>query len=417
MEVRVEISPDEYVQHLKNAAFTISEKIHVDGFRKGKAPYDVIVKQVGEHEVWQEALEPAVKKILPKVLVHKKILSIGAPHIEVEKLAPGNPVVYKATVSVLPNTTLADISSVRVTKKIVNVEDRQVEQEIDKIRKMRAQEVLVERAAQNTDKVIIHFKQFLDKVLIENGDQKDFPLVLGEQKFIPDFEKNIIGMKSGDKKKFTVNFPKEYHQKNLAGKPVDFEVEMVSVFELKLPELNDEFAKGLGGFQGIVQLRDQLKNSMKEEAFRKEEERIEDEIMDKIITASKFGEIPDLLVNSETKKMLSELEQNIAAQGMKFEDYLEHLKKTRADLLLEFSSPAVKRVKASLVMRTIAQSQKFDATFNEIQVEKEKLKSAHRNNREVLTQIETREFSDYIRNIIVSRKVMDYLKKIVLKDK
>ncbi|MDP1747482.1 MAG: trigger factor, partial [Bacteroidota bacterium] len=206
------------------------------------------------------------------------------------------------------------------------------------------------------------FKTFVDKVAIENGSQKKFLVVIGEGTFIPGFEDQLVGMKEGEEKKFSLRFPKNYHDKNLADKMVDFEVKVNGVYEITLPELDDEFAQSIGNFKNVAELKKQMQDNLVHEAEHKEKHRLEDEILDEVIKISKFGEIPEILVNSETQKMVSELEENIKQQGLQFEDYLQHLKISRSNLLLEFAPQAVKRIKSALVIRVLAKEHNISVT-------------------------------------------------------
>lgn len=409
-ELIIEIPADEYEPFLKRAAFFISEKMTFDGFRPGKAPYDVVKNKVGEARLWEEALEPAVKKTLPKALDENKVAAVGSPNISVEKLAPGNPVVYKATISILPEVKLADIKSISVEKKEVSARDEDVEKSLKHLQKMRAKEALVDRPIKEGDKAVINFTQYLDNVVIEGGEQKSFPVTVGENTFIPEFEKNLVGMKKGDKKEFQITYPKEFHQKNLAGKAIDFKVEVIDVFEVQMPKLDDDFAKSLGGFSSADDLRAKIKENLLTEAKQKEQHRQEDEIIKNIAEKSTIGDIPDVLINSESKKMLAELEQNVASQGMKFDDYLSHLKKTRADLLLDFSKGAVDRIKGALISREVAKQHNIKADDGEVNAEIEKI-LAHNNDPEIEKQVKGDDYRNYLVNVLTARKVMEFLKK------
>ena len=199
--------------------------------------------------------------------------------------------------------------------------------------------------------------------------------------------------------------------KNLAAKNVEFKVQLNSVHEIQLPELNDEFAKGLGGYKNLSELKETMKKNLISEEQQKERSRLEEEIVNQLIQSSKISDIPDLLLNSEAKRMVDELEQNVAQQGIKFEDYLTHLKKTRADLLLDFSPQAIKRIKGALVTREIAKSQNFEATPDNIIEETQKILSSYQNNPEIKKRVQETEFVEHMKNILISRKTMDYLIK------
>ncbi|MBN1779317.1 MAG: trigger factor [Candidatus Buchananbacteria bacterium] len=414
IELTIEIGIDEYQPFLEKAAQAISQTTKIAGFRPGKASLDIVKKQVGEGRIWEEAIEPAVQKTFVQALDQEKLITVGSPNIDIVKLAPGNPVVYKATIALLPAVKLADYTQLKVKSKEVKVEDKQIEEVLNDLQRRRAKETLANREAKNGDKVEIDFEVFIDNVPIENGAQKNFPLVLGEGSFIPGFEENLVGLKKDEVKEFKLEFPKDYHQKTVAGKQAEFRVTVRGVYDLDLPKIDDEFAKSLGGFKTVDELKKQVRENLEHEAKHKEDHRVEDEMFDKIIEKSQFDDIPDILINSETKKMLDELSQNLAGQGVKFEDYLTHLKKSENDLLLEFAPQAVRRVKGALVTRAVGDQQKVAVDDKEVEEELKKTLENYGGNADVEKQINTPEYRGYVRNILAARKVTQHLKDTMI---
>jgi len=415
VELTIELSIDEYQPFLEQAAKTISEVTKIPGFRPGKAGLDIVKQKVGEDKIWQEALEPAVRKTFLQALDKQKLPTVGSPEIDVIKLAPGNPVIYKAKVNLLPKVELGDLTKIKVSRKPVVIKPEEISQTISNIQKSQAKESLVSRPAQKGDKVEIDFSVSLDQIPIDQGQSQNFPLVIGEKTFIPGFEEQLIGLKSGEEKKFSLEFPKNYHQKNLAGRLADFKVKLNAVYNLELPKLDDDFAKSLGQFQTVKDLEEGVKNKLTNDAEFQENQRLEEEIIDAIINQSKFDDIPDLLINTETKKMLEELEQSISQNGLKFEDYLSHLKKTQDELLLDFVPQAIKRVKGALILRQAGELGKIQATEEDIAEEIKQTKVLYQNNPEISKQIDSPAYHQYLKNILTGRKTMEYLKSLTVK--
>lgn len=414
VELIIELSVEEYQPFLQEATKTISQSVKIAGFRPGKAPYEIIKQKVGENEIWQQALEPAVRKTFLKAIEEQKLITVGSPKIDVVKLAPNNPVVYQATISLLPKVTLGDYSKIKIREKPVAITEEQIKKTLGDLQKMHAKEVLVNRKAQKGDKVEIDFETFLDKIPIDNGKQQNFPIVIGEGTFIPGFEDQLIDLAEGQTKEFPLKFPENYHQKNLAGKLVDFKIKIQAVYELQLPKLDEEFSKSLGNFETIKKLEEKIEENLKIEQQDKEKRRLEDEILDKIITQSTLEEIPDLLIDSEAKKMIEELEQSLNSQGLKFEDYLTHLKKGREDLLLDFIEPAIRRVKSALIIREIAKKINIEATDLEVDQEIEKTLQLYKSNPDVEKQLKHPDYKNYLKNILISRKTIDHLKSVMV---
>ena len=415
VEITVEIPTADYEPFLKQAAQKISEAITIKGFRKGKADFDIIKKHVGEVEIWEKALDPAIQKTLVKVLDEKQYVTVGAPKVDVVTLAPGSPVVYKATISLLPKVTLTDYKKIKVADNKPVVSDADVNKALENLQKMHAKQALVDRAAKLGDRVEIDFETFLDKIPLDNGKQDKFELVLGEGNFIPGFEDHVAGMKKGDEKTFQLKFPKDYHQKNLADKLVDFKVKAGNVYELELPTVSDEFAQALGEFTTAAELKNKIKENLLAEKTQVASRELEEQILEQVITQSKFEDIPDELINAETKKMLEELEHTIGHQGLQFSDYLTHLKKTRDDLLLDFAPQAVKRVKSAIAMREIGQHAGVTVSEAEIDAEVEKTLALYGDNETAKQQLNQPAYRNYLKNILTSQKIIEHLKSVMVK--
>lgn len=418
VEITVEVSTEEMQPFLEKAAEKISKETKIEGFRPGKASYDIVKQKVGEMAIMQEAMDDIISKTYYDILQKEKIVTIGQPKIDIEKLAPGNPFIFKAIASVLPEVKVGDISKISLKRKKVEVKEEQLKKVLEDIRKMQAKEKSVERSAKEGDKLEIDFEVFLDKVPIENGKHNKYPIVIGENKFIPGFEDELIGMKAGEEKEIKLKFPDKYHEKKLAGKAAEFKVKCNNVIEVELPELNDEFAIAVsaGNFKTIDDLKKNVSENIESEEKTKQEQRLEIEMFDKLVEMSEFEAVPDTLVDYELSKMISELQQSISQQGLNFEDYLKSLKKSEDGLKVEMKPQAEKRVKSSILSREIYHRQKFEVRPDEIEKEVEEIMKAYPNNPEAKKQFESETYKDYLKNILGNRKVLEYLKKEIISD-
>ncbi|TSC76645.1 MAG: Trigger factor [Parcubacteria group bacterium Gr01-1014_31] len=409
-ELTVTLTADEYAPFLHRAAAVVSAHLTIPGFRAGKAPYEVMVEKIGEAKLWEEALEAAVKRTYPQALAQAKLESVGSPQIGITKLAPGNPVVYRATVNLLPEVQLSDLSRIKVERRAPTVADADVTKTLEDLRTMRRTEVLVTRPARAKDKVEIRLDTFHESVPVEHGQSERLPLVLGENRFLPGFEEQVIGLAANQEKAFPLKLPDDYHNRAVAGKTVEFRVKVLGVYELTPPELTDEFAKSLGKFASLSDLKEKLRASLLQEAAKREDDRLEGAVMDELIAKSKFSDIPDLLVTTETKTMAAELEHNVGNQGIGFDEYLASIKKDRAQLLLDLTPQAIKRVKGALISRLIAKQQQVTASDAEVDAAVAREFSAYEGNPEIRERTKSPEFRSYVENVLVSRKVMEYLK-------
>jgi len=411
LEIKVTISANELEPFLNRAIETLSNQTKIDGFRPGKVPLEMLKKKVGEMKIYEEAAFLAVEKSYLEIAQKEKIEPLGSPKIDLEKLAPNNDFIYKAIVDLMPEVKIGDLKSIKIKEKEINISTQDIEKVIEDLRKMRATETLENKKVAKGDKVEIDFDILRDNVSIEGGAQKKYPLVIGDNQFIPGFEDNLIGLEANAEKEFEISFPEKYHNKNLAGKPAKFKVKMLAIYKRTLPELNDEFAKTLGT-PTIADLKKQIEHNLEHEEHHKEEGRVETELLDKLIDKSQIGEIPDTLVDSEAAKMVQELQSNVAMQGMKFEDYLKHLNKTPDQLKLDFIPQAIKRIKAALLTRAIFFNEKMQISEADTDKEIEAMSRYYQNNPDIVKSLKTPEYRDYIKNVIGNRKVMEYLKAL-----
>jgi len=386
--------------------------MNIPGFRPGKAPYDMVKDKIGEQAIYEEALEQTVKKTYPQAVLDHQLETVGQPKISVLKLAPGNSLVYKAQVSLLPKIQIGEYKKIKARKKEVKIEPKEIDKAIINLQKMFGKEMLAERPAEKGDKVEIDFDVFIDKVAIDGGGSKQHPLIIGEGHFVPGFEENLIGLAKEQVKEFKLNFPKDYHKKDLAGKLAESKVKMRAIYKVDLPKLDDNFAKQVGQFKNFEELRQKIEESIKKDSESKEEQKFELEIIDEIIKKSKFEEIPEILIEAEKDKILTELEQDIQKQGMKFDDYLASIKKSKDELKKDFEEPALKRIKTALGLRHIAKEEKIKVEDKEIDQEIKKTLEIYKNNPEIKKQVELPEYRYYLANVLTSQKTMEFLKNL-----
>ena len=420
LELLIELTSDELKSFVESTALQISKNRNIAGFRPGKAPFDIVVKEVGEMTLYQTAANEAIDETLIKIIDDEKINLVGQPKIEVQKLAPSNPFIFKATLDLVPKIELCEYAKIKVKSMTeIKVENSEVEKVVTDLRSMRAKEILKNEnePVELGDKVELDFETFIDQVAIDGGQAKGHSLVIGKGQMIPGFEDNIIGLKKDETKEFELEFPKKYHEEKLQGKKALFKIKILTIYKIELPEVNDEFAKGFG-LKNLDDLKKHLESNIKREKEMKENERYELELIEQLIDKSKFEELPDSLVEDEIHKMIHELEDNVVRQGMKFEDYLSNIKKTEADLHLDFSADAIKRVKTGLVIRVLAEKERITADEKEINDETERSLASYKFHPQYegkLAELEQNMRSEngqrYFSNLIRNRKAMELLKE------
>ncbi len=409
-ELTITLDVAEMQPYLERAVKSIASDMTFEGFRPGTAPYAVVKARVGDMRLWETAAEDAVQRTYVDAVHEQKLETIGSPEIAILTLAPGNPFAFKATAALLPEVTIGDITKIQMKKNVVLVEDTEVEKTIGELQKMRTAEALVDRAATKADKVVVNMDMKLGGVPVEGGQVKGHSILLHEDYYVPGFTDALVGMRANETKNFTLPFPKDHYQKHIAGKPVEFTVAMQSVFALTPPSLDDAFAASLGQ-KTLVELRDFLRKNIEHEKQGKEDERQEIALLEQLVQTSTFGEIPDLLVSEETRRMADELERSVTGRGMEFQTYLDSIKKTRDQILLDFSADAMKRVKTMLLIRAVARQENITVTDAELKQETEAILAHYEKDSEMQDRIRSEQGQDYLRGIARNKKVIAFLKE------
>ncbi len=414
VEITVELDAEEMKPYLDKAAVRLSTERPVEGFRPGKAPLDAVIKKFGDGAVMEAAAEEAIRGTYPKAIAQEKIMSIGSPAVDVKKMAAGNPFVYSATVSLLPEVSLCDLEKIKVEKKEVKVHESDVERAIKDLLNMRVAETVSSGPIGKTDKAVIDMDMKLDGVPLEGGQAKGHHVYMDEQHYIPGFTDEILGLKKDESKTFKLSFPKEHYQKNVAGKPVDFTVTVKEVFERKLPEWNDEFAKGFGQ-KTAADLDKLIRDNLLSEATQKEEQRREIAAIEEIVKQSKFGDFPDILVNEEVNRMIAELKHGVSERGIEWADYLAKAGKTETQLKLDFAPQAIDRIKAALVIRAVAKENAIDVSEAEVAAEVEREMNLYADDAKTQEEIRSEDYEERVRFVLRNRKTVAFIKEKVIK--
>jgi trigger factor len=412
IELVVELSVEEFSPFVARAAEEISQEIKIDGFRPGKAPLEMIKKKVGEMSLLERAANLAINKVLGGVLQeHAKEEKIfGQPLVDVLKLAPDNPFEFKATLSVLPPITLGEYKNLNVPATKAKIDQKEVDRVIDYLRETRVKEAAVDKAAGAGDKITADVGMFLDNVPIEGGQSKSVAIIIGKEYFVPGFDEKIKGAKKGETKEFFLPYPKDFHQKNLAGKNVEFKVEVREVFERIVPEMNDELAKNFGG-KDLADLKQLIEKDILGQKSFEAERKTELDVLEKILAKTKFGDLPEMLITNETEKMLMEIEENVSRQNGKMEDYLSSLKKTRNQLALDLLPEALKRVKTALLIREVGEKELIVPTENEVEEKIKSLLEQYKGYAKVEERVKDSNYRAYLKNSLASQKVVEKLKE------
>ena len=409
-EISVEISVEEMEKYMNQALDKLSKNIKLDGFRDGKVPKGVAEKQLGDAAIFEEASQFAIQDSYLKIIKENKLNPLGQPKAEITKAAPGNSFEYKIIISIIPEVKLGDYKTVSGKVEIKKIDDEMVEQEVKTLQKKKASYITKNESAEKGDRVEIDFETRVGGVKLEGGESKNHPLVLGQGNFIPGFEDKIIGMKKDEEKEFDLVFPENY-KKDLAGKKASFKVKINLVQKVNLPEINDEFAKGLGKFENLEGLKKNIKKGMTIEEEGKAREKFRVELVDQVAEKTTV-EIPEIMIESELDNMINEFKNNITQTGIEFDEYLKNVKTNLEKLKTEWQPMAEKRTKTGLVMREISLQEEIKISDEEIEKRVNETLKLYPNEEELRKNMDLEKFKDHITSVLVNEKVFEILEKV-----
>jgi trigger factor len=416
VKIEFEIPWEETQAYREEAAKDISKAKPQPGFRPGFASYEDVKRSHGEMAILEAALERIVRSQYVKTVLAEKLDTVGSPAISVDKLSPGQPIIFTTTTALVPEVTkLPDLAACRVEKKAKPVNDAQVEEAIDEMRRMRRTEARVERAVTMDDLIVIDMEMTKDHVAIEGGVGKGFRVYMNEPNYIPGMTDQLVGLKAGDEKEFMLPFPKEHFQKHLAGQDVNFKIKATDVFELVAPKADDEFAKTIG-LDTLEALRAKLKENMQVEVESRAGEAAEIEMLEKLVDSASFSDTPGILINEEVMRMMQELEHGLEDQGLDMPTYLQQIKKSKDELKLDFTQQAIRRIRTAVLIKAYAKQEKIDISEDDLDAEIDRiLDSLPEGQNETREQVASPDYRDYVKIQLRNRKTLEWLKNECVK--
>lgn len=410
IKLTIEVEAGKLALASDEAYAKLAPSVKVAGFRPGKAPKNIVEKEVGSERFEAEILDIVLPQSYYEAIMSEKLEVVGSPEVKVVKFVLSDGLTYEATVEVMPEIKLPDITKVKVTREKVKVTDKEIQEVLDDLAKQLSKTAKVERPAKLGDKVEIDFEGFIGGVPFEGGKSQNHPIVLGSGSFIPGFEEQLVGMDTAEEREITVTFPKDYHSESLKGKEAMFKVKLHHIEEIILPEMTDDFAKQVGPFTDMKALKADIEKQLVYTKELQERRRIEDEILEKLVEKVKFI-APSHLVSQEQHRMLHEAESNLAQQGIALPQYLEMIKKTKEDLEEEMKPEAEKRVKVGIVLTQIAKDGKYTASEKEIKDSIARKLELYKGPEleQAENYFKTHEAKHQVENSVIGQKVLDYL--------
>lgn len=372
--VNIEIKGDKWKKAIEESFEKANAKAKIDGFRPGKAPKEVYIKKYGEHSLYIEAAESLLQDAYMQVFQENKDLEIVAqPEVAIGNLDKDG-VEYVFTLTLKPEVKLGKYKDLKVAKDKVEVTKEEVDNALEQTLVNFSEERVKADKIVAGDTAIIDFEGFKDEVPFEGGKGENYPLKIGSNTFIPGFEEQLIGMKTGETKDINVTFPEEYHSDELKGAPVVFKVTIKEVKETIVPELNEEFFEDFG-MEGIT-TEESLRKQLEENLVAKKEMEAENKYIDKLLEeCAKTVEIdiPEVMIDEETQRMISQFDETLKMQGLNLESYYQLTQLKEENLKEQMKPEATNRVKYRLMLEEIAKVENISITDEKAEEEAIKL--------------------------------------------
>jgi trigger factor len=407
--LRVELPPERLSAALAEAVRHLSQRTKIPGFRPGKAPRGVVEVIVGKEAVMEEAMDHLVQRAYREALIQHDILPLTNPEVTVEQGIEGRPIIFSASVQIQPEVTLGDYRGFNFKPEIETVGDAEVEKVIEELRDEYSSLAPAEdRGAKAGDYAVIGYVGTRDGVAFDGGSAPRMPLILGEERLIPGFEDHLMGLKVGESRGFDLTFPDDYGETSLAGQVAHFEVELKELREKILPDADDEFARSMGDFIDLADLRVNVRARLGRNALDRARHAFADKIID-YATANASLELPDILIDQEGEVMHDEFRASLARQGVTEEAYLKVVEKTEADMHAEFRPNAEKRVRVLLVLSKVAEAEGITVPDKAVEDEVSRARERYAKDRKTIAYFESERGRSFIRSTLRRSRVVEKL--------
>ena len=364
-KLTIEVSAEEFDKAIQAAYQKNKNKFNVPGFRKGKVPYAMVEKMYGAGVFYEDAANDLIPGAYADAAAESELEIVARPEINVTQIEKGKPFIFEAEVTLKPEVKLGKYKGVKVEAMDATVTDEDVQAELDKVKEQNARLVAADdKAVEDGDQTTIDFEGFVDGEPFEGGKGEDYPLTIGSHSFIDTFEEQLIGKKVGEEVEVNVTFPEQYQAEELAGKPAMFKVTIKEIKVKEYPEVDDDFAQDVSEFDTLDEYKADIKKNLEEKKAQEAEADKESKVIEAIVKDSEM-DIPEKMIEAQS--------QNIAMQGISFEQYMQFTGATVEQLTEQVKPQAQARVESSLVLEAIVKAENIEATEEEYDEEIKKM--------------------------------------------
>ena len=372
-KLTVEVPAEDVEKAIQGAYQKTKKSINIPGFRKGKAPRQLIEKMYGKEVFYSDAVDAMLPKAYSDAVEECGEEIVSYPKIDVVQIESGKPFIFTAEVAVKPAVTLGEYKGIQVEKAPIEVTDEEIEAQVNKEREANSRTVTVEdRAVQKGDIATIDFERFVDGVAFDGGKGENYDLEIGSNTFIPGFEDQLVGAEIGKELDVNVTFPEEYGAKELAGKEAVFKCKVNGIKVKELPEADDEFAQEVSEFDTLDEYKADIKAKLLKDKEDEAKRAKEDAVIGKIVENATM-DIPDAMVEYQTQQMLDDFGRRMQSQGLSLEQYFQFTGMTEADYKEQMKPRALQNIQSRLVLEAVAEAEKLEATEEDLEKEYAKM--------------------------------------------
>ena len=409
VKISFEVEAEQFLKALDSAFHKNAKRINIPGFRKGKAPLQVIESFYGREVFYDDAFNEIFPDLFDKVVEENKLEVVDRPSVDFQQLERGKDMIFTCEVFVRPDVALGEYKGVEVVRIAPEVDPTAVESEINRARENAARLVEVETPAEKGDTVLLDYEGFADGVPFEGGKGEDHELELGSNSFIPGFEDQLIGAVAGEAREVNVTFPEQYHAPELAGKPAVFKCTVKAVQKKELPELDDEFAQDVSEFDTFEEYKKSLEEKYAKQAQEQADVRMENAMIDTIVERATI-DVPQAMIVREADSMINSFAQRMQAQGLSLDMFMRYTGQTIENMRAQYMTEAEHRVRIQLTLEAIAKAENVEPTEDEVSDQIDKIAMQQNLTPEELKERMQPSDMDYIRDMVRMQKTVDMLK-------
>lgn len=408
-KLTIEVSAEDFEKAIEKAYQKNRGKINIAGFRKGKAPRQMIEKMYGKGIFLEDAANEIIPEAYTNEIENCDLDIVSQPAIDVVQIEAGKPFIFTAEVATKPEVELGQYKGIEVEKKTAEVTDEEVEAALNTEREKQSRLVPVtDRAVADGDTTTIDFEGFVDGVAFEGGKGTDYPLVIGSHSFIDTFEEQLIGKNIGEEVEVNVTFPEQYQAEELQGKPAMFKVTVKEIKVKELPELDDDFAQDVSDFDTLAEYKEDLKKKLLENKEEELKAQFEEDVLEKVVENAKM-DIPDPMVDLQIRQMADNFARRITSQGLSMEQYMQFTGMTEDKLVEQMRPQALKTIQSRLVLEAIAKAENIVATDEDLNTELEKMASMYQMEVSKLNELISDKEKESMKLDIAVQKSVDFI--------